>query len=143
MNAARWKAIVAASLIFAFGVAVGCVAAVWHLTRQIPRVVQAAAGTRAPVDDAVELIERDLVKKLELDEPTRAAVRAELAQAADEVKGFRLEGMSRFATLVRLRIARVEAALPPAKRAAFRELAERRLRQLGFHTIVDPPGSRP
>jgi hypothetical protein len=143
MNTARWKAIIAAALIFVFGAAVGAVATAWYFTRQIPRVVQAAAGERAPVDDAVAIIERDLVKKLELDENVRATLHAELAQAADEVKSFRLEGMAKFAAIVRLRIARIEAALPPAKRAHFRELADRRLRQLGFHTIAEPETRRP
>lgn len=139
----RTKAILAAALLIGSGFVVGAGVGAWLSARSILRLMQSSPEEPGIADAVLGHIQSDLSSKLDLDEPTRAALMVELKRGAIEVKRARAVGVEGMRRSLIDSAGRVAAILPPEKREAFYVLARDRFDRSGFGGFFLKPDEQP
>ena len=126
MNTPRWKVILAAFTLFFAGLVIGGLVTAKIGSHLIRKAWLAPVTARGPVDRAVERIQKNLTSELELDATQSAAVQAELAVTAGQLKALRVDTVQKARADIADSVRRIAAALPPEKRPDFYKLVKER-----------------
>lgn len=135
MKTGRWRAWVAALLIFVVGVGVGVAGSSYVALRRLREIVRAPENTPGRMERAAPRLAAELTRKLELTPEESARVLAALEQSAADLKTLRNRFAHDATEEVRMTLREIGATLPPAKRQELRRLLVERFGKLG----VTPP----
>jgi len=138
----RWRAWLAALLIFVFGFGAGVTCSVVVGVRALRRAVRAPATAPGLFDRAIERTARDLERELALTPEQAADVQRELAQTAAHLRALRVQAAIDMRKEMHGTIIRLAQSLPAEKRPRFRELVRRRIQRIGYE-LETPPEPAP
>jgi len=143
VSAFRWQAWLAALAIFVFGVAVGTAGTALLGLRSVKRTLASPPPAFAPaqvIERATARVAQQLSRELELDEETESRIRAELRQAAANIRRLRVENYRELQAEVRATASRIAAQLPPEERARMEARIVQHLRRVGLEPGPPPSG---
>lgn len=128
----RWKAVLLLLLVFMLGAGCGVGGGLLVLRSVLRRAIATAPGEVAPADFVVDALDSKIGRELELDEPQRQAIHAELMLTAGQFKALREHVTHETRTYVEDALTRSARHLPAEKHAHLRELVSRRLQPWGL-----------
>ena len=130
-NPSRWHAWLGAIVIFLLGLTLGIAGTVFVGVRAVRRNLRVTPGVTF-ADRATARIARDLTSELQLTPDEGARVRADLAQAAGNLRVVRLRAMQDVRRELRAAMVRIGQDLPAEKRERYREIIRRRFIRAGL-----------
>jgi len=143
----RWRAWLAAALIFVFGFGAGALCTVAIGMRAIQRAVRAPASAPGLADRVLERTGRDLERELNLTPEEAAAVQRALAETTAHLRALRVQAAADRHKEMRNTVLRLAQSLPVEKRPRFRELVRRSILRAGLDLNLpasdNPAGTEP
>jgi hypothetical protein len=139
-NPVRWHAWLGAIVIFLLGLTVGVVGTVLVGVRVVRRSVRTPMVAGGLADRAVGRVARQLTDELQLTPAEAERVRADLEQAAANLRTVRQRGAQDARQEFRAAMLRIGQDLPPEKRQQYREYLRRRFVRAGLGEFALPAG---
>jgi hypothetical protein len=137
MSGSRWKAVLAAALIFVFGIAVGTLGTLGVGQAMLRHALSAPADAPGPLDRTAARIESRLTSHLNLDAGQAAQLHTELQETTHDLKVIRADTAHRIQSTLSAAVVRIGAGLRPEQRTELYRVAEIRMGRIGL--IFTPP----
>lgn len=140
MKTLRWRALLAAFVLFAVGFVAGSAITVVVAARVVRNLFIAPADAPAPIDRTLARFEESLTEDYALTPAQQAALHAEIGRSATRLKQLRVETSQHLRDEIHLIVERLAAELPPEHRLDFYAKAHRRFDWMGLDLTapVDP-----
>ena len=139
-NPVRWHAWLGAIVIFLLGLTVGVLGTVFVGVRAVRRGLRTPAVAGGLADRAAARVIRQLTDELQLTPAEAERVRADLDQAAANLRTVRQRAAQDARQEFRAAMVRIGQDLPPEKRPQYREYLRRRFVRAGLGEFAPPAG---
>jgi hypothetical protein len=137
MSASRWKAALAAAVIFVLGLAGGVLGTLGVGRSLLRHALSAPADAPGPLDHTAARIQSRLTSHLDLDAAQAAQLHTDLLQTTRELKEIRADTAHRIQATISAAVVRIGGPLKPEQRSELYRVAAIRLGQMGL--LFTPP----